>query len=375
MSPIQGVRQSGKSFLVREILKSSKPQLSYVTFDQRIEKNRAAANPETFLLSYDEAFPLVIDEAQKVPDIFDALKYEADTRRRPGKFLILGSTEFSKETLIRESLTGRMARLCLFPFNIKEAQGSVLEPQIMTEKKKISLTRIELLKHLKKGGFPGIFAVRDNAEHQSLLQDWLQISLYRDLMLFPRRKPDPELAYDILKCCAINEDTSAPAIASYLKKDPRRVKSHIELLLILFILHPLPPFPGSSGQTHYFLCDSGLATYLGAEIERQLHTQLIIERMSQHMYQYGDLPRLYFYRGAKGKIIHLVEKQNTLVFAYQIFSEEKILDRDLIRLKSFKDKMVKYQPAQRTNVYGLAAFHTPTRMVDNIWMLPWESMA
>ena len=58
---------------------------------------------------HENAVPLVIDEAQKVPKIFDAVKFVVDPSNRPGQFLLLGSTEFSKKTLIRESHTGRIS--------------------------------------------------------------------------------------------------------------------------------------------------------------------------------------------------------------------------------------------------------------------------
>ena len=373
---IQGVRQCGKSFLVRQLLKPLCENLTYVSFDQKIVRDQATINPESFLLSHPDASPFAIDEAQKVPEIFDAIKYLVDMNRQPGQFLLLGSTEFSKESLIRESLTGRRASIRLFPFNIAESNGrKVRPPSALDAKRKSIVGRKEFLKHLRQGGFPGIFFVRDQSEFKSLMQDWLQTTIYRDLLTFPKVKPSPELALDILTACANLEDTSASSIAKFLDTDLRRIKSHLHLLSLLFVLHALPPFRQSTGSSQYFLADTGLATYLGANLEKQIHTQLIWERVSQHMYSFGEMPKIFFYKSAKGKIIHLLEEMQKEVHAYQIFSEEKILERDLLRLVSFEKKFSEHNSkAQSLKMFGLGSFHETT-MIKKIPILPWELMA
>ncbi|MBI4406127.1 MAG: ATP-binding protein [Deltaproteobacteria bacterium] len=100
-------------------------------------------------------------------------------------FILLGSTEFSKMTLIRESLTGRMSRLRLFPLNLAEVSSlkanSSRSAIFANEKTRIS--RRELMRYLERGGMPGMFAIRDESERIALLEDWLaQLS-------FPDRRP------------------------------------------------------------------------------------------------------------------------------------------------------------------------------------------
>jgi predicted AAA+ superfamily ATPase len=130
-------------------------------------------NPALFLSQYEEASPLAIDEAQKSPRIFDTIKQLVDQKKIPGRFLLLGSTEFSKQTLIRESLTGRMARVRIFPMNIAETLELLActskSPILVNDKPRIS--RVQFVKYLDRGGMPGIFSVRDSGERQSLLYD------------------------------------------------------------------------------------------------------------------------------------------------------------------------------------------------------------
>lgn len=92
---IQGARQTGNSYLARELLTSRLPKLEYRTFDRAVDQRFAAENPEVFLRTHADAKPLIIDEALKVPEIFESVKLLIDENRAPGRFLLLGSTEFS----------------------------------------------------------------------------------------------------------------------------------------------------------------------------------------------------------------------------------------------------------------------------------------
>jgi len=117
---IQGPRQCGKSFFTREILQKSLKDSQYFTLDLSSERDFANSNPDTFLEGKKKFHPLIIDEAQKAPALFDAFKYQVDQNRRPGMYLLLGSTEFSGELLIKESLTGRLSRTRMYPMTMAE---------------------------------------------------------------------------------------------------------------------------------------------------------------------------------------------------------------------------------------------------------------
>ncbi len=130
---VQGARQTGKTFLVWELLKKPLPGLEYVTLDE--------------------------------------LKRLVDQKRIAGKFLLLGSTEFSRLNLIRESLTGRMSRVRMFPMNIPETlelpPSATKSPVLLNEKPRVSRREVVLY-------------------------------LERDAPLFPKVKVDPELCLRIL---------------------------------------------------------------------------------------------------------------------------------------------------------------------------------
>ena len=125
--PIVGVfgpRQSGKSTLT----KATFPQKRYVSFDDRTTRELATANPADFVAAFPEG--AIIDEAQKVPDIFDALKIRVDSAElSPGMFVVTGSSQLRLRLNMTDSLAGRAAFLRLLPFSVKELRDADILPE------------------------------------------------------------------------------------------------------------------------------------------------------------------------------------------------------------------------------------------------------
>ncbi len=103
---LTGSRQVGKSTLASIITKSSW-KANYLTFDDRTTLDAALYDPDGFILA--NKTPLVIDEVQKVPDIFRCIKLNIDKDRKPGQFLLTGSKNIMTLKKISETLAGRIA--------------------------------------------------------------------------------------------------------------------------------------------------------------------------------------------------------------------------------------------------------------------------
>ena len=376
---IQGPRQCGKSFFVRELVASTESGVEYVTFDHKITREFAAQSPDTFLEQKFDAKTLAIDEAQKVPDIFDAVKYQVDKERRPGRYILLGSTEFSREFLIRESMTGRISRTRVYPLNAAEALELPPNPirDLLGLNVKPRVERRDLLRHLEHGGFPGIFAVRSKSERADLLNEWISTTSERDIHQFPRIKADSELTMDILRAIATMEEPEAGRIAKMIRRPPRRVEQHLNLLEQIFVIHHVPPLAFSTGKNRYYLCDAGVARVLGASFETQLLTQVILERLSQVHYDTGFSPRLSYYRSQKGAVTHLVEENDHGIAALLILSDDRMDVQKIKRLQAFCAKAAEYydeHKIKRTiHAKVLAAVEQPIN-IEGFDVLPWEAI-
>lgn len=116
---ITGPRQSGKSILAKHTF----PDKPYKTFDDEETMNLAKNNPKDFILALKDG--AVIDEAQRVPEIFLAVKQNIDNSSfTPGKFILTGSSQFRLNENIRESLAGRIGLVNLCPLSISELKNA-----------------------------------------------------------------------------------------------------------------------------------------------------------------------------------------------------------------------------------------------------------
>jgi len=103
---VTGMRQTGKTTFLR-----SEPSLSdrtYISFDDFAQLEAAKSDPDGFL---SQGSPMTIDEAQKCPEIFGAIKRAVDKKRISGRFLLSGSANFTILKNITESLAGRAVYL------------------------------------------------------------------------------------------------------------------------------------------------------------------------------------------------------------------------------------------------------------------------
>lgn len=357
---LQGARQTGKSFIGRQLLHGLLPGLKYVTFDQLAMRAEAQRAPQTFLIQHEGSGLLVIDEAQKVPEMFDAIKFEVDQRKTPGRFLLLGSTEFSKLTQIRESLTGRMGRVRLFPLTLAETLG--------LEESHKQIPRKQLLQYLHAGGMPGFFAIRDEEEREALIQDWIDLTCMRDIQQFKTLKLDTELTFLILKTACVVEEPTRAAIAKELKVDPRKIETHLKALCELFVLQQLNPHPSGGGKPIYLPFDVGIARYLGAPLQRLLHIWLMNERMTKHFYSKEKRKSFYYYRSTGKRIVHWVEESiDHPVLAFQLMEDEKIKKIDAELMQAFITK----NPGSQG--YVLAPI-PEKQQIKSCTFLPWEDL-
>ncbi len=242
---VVGIRQVGKSTLFRDLLKISE----MVTFDEDEIRSDAENSPKVFLSKYSR--PFVIDEIQKVPKIFDALKSEVDRKRIPGTFYITGSQTFSSGALIRESLTGRIGSLRLYPLTLREAH----EPKSV-------LTIENFTKAMKLGGLPVPMFLRDDESRRLYWDGWLETTFLRDLPRAYGKGYDLDFAKLILKeIAAIFADGEYPEVTLF-SKDSRKVKKYLYAMESIFLLNRIPCHEAGVGRDHWLMGDSGLAAHL-----------------------------------------------------------------------------------------------------------------
>lgn len=264
---VLGMRQVGKSTLLRQI------SSSYLTLDHDELLNQFSTGNWSQI---EKAIrPLVIDEAQKCPGLFDRLKLLVDEKGRPGQFLLTGSVRFLSKKQIRESLTGRTSLLELLPLTLSESHSKPLfnfpkfivnSHQDFKNKKNViealatrrHLKVSEVEHYLRVGGLPGICFKR-NLEIQIRMRDaHLETLLFRDLQMILETKVPFIKLKSILQVLAQSsiQTPSASHIARSAQLSTPTVLNLLSAFEALFLIR-------SRGQSWAFT-DLGLSSHLGA---------------------------------------------------------------------------------------------------------------
>ena len=116
---IVGARQTGKSTLIAKV-SDNRPIFD---LEVRADYDQIARDPDFFLRANDK--PIAIDEAQRLPDIFTALRVAIDRdRTASGKYLLSGSSSPELLSAISESLAGRVGIIEIAPFSFTETRSA-----------------------------------------------------------------------------------------------------------------------------------------------------------------------------------------------------------------------------------------------------------
>ncbi len=337
---VVGPRQVGKSTLLRDLLPDVVPSI-YLTLDTKSVRDKAIKQPDHFIdVSLGEnKNTLILDEVQKAPDLFDAVKVNVDRNRVPGKFILSGSTEFSKKTGVRESLTGRIGMLRLFPMTFAETEGGPFSSQFLKPYplKKMP-TQYQVMRRVRLGGMPGICFLRSEQERAAAFDGWLEAACYRDIQQIQGPRLSGDLALEALHALAKLEVPTLSELSSKLRVDSRRIKTHLEALEALYILIRLEPNALGVGKSMYYISDSGLADHLGGSELLQTKTWLLNECMAQYEYSGRTRPNITYYKSLKKSYLDFIIDDRKTKTAVLISDEETVSAYTLRAANAFLNK-------------------------------------
>lgn len=267
---VTGMRQTGKSTFLQQ-----QPELHgrrFITLDDLSWLSAARENPEG-LVDTDE--PLIIDEAQRCPELFIAIKRAVDKKRTPGQFILSGSANFLLMKHIAESLAGRAAYFNLHPFTRRELHGQTgavpFLKRFFAEPTPAMHAGAEsapiILNEVIQGGMPlvSLGEVRDKG---IWFKGYEQTYLERDIRDLSRLGNIIPFRH-FLRLAAFR--TGQLLRPSELGRDARlttaTVSSYLSLLEVSCVMYRLAPYLRNRASrlvkaSKFYLGDSGLACYL-----------------------------------------------------------------------------------------------------------------
>jgi len=162
---IHGPRQCGKTTLAQVV--GNPMGYAYISFDDDVARAAAEADPTGFV--GDLPPRVIMDEVQRVPALFAALKVAVDRDRTPGRFLLTGSANVLLLPKLADSLAGRMAILRLHPLaqcELDRQPSRFLDTLFAAGFKTRTYPRLadELAARIAAGGYPAALARPQGAD-------------------------------------------------------------------------------------------------------------------------------------------------------------------------------------------------------------------
>lgn len=313
---IYGPRRVGKTFLIENYLKDKNKYL-LVTGDDIDARNILSSQSLSALRQFVEGYKmLVIDEAQRIPDIGWGVKLIVD--KIPGvKVILTGSSTLKLSSELGEPLTDRATVLKLFPLSLSELNNHY-------NKYELALKTNDLLVY---GSYPGVLQKNTHIEKQRKLVGIVQSYLLKDILELERVKNSKKLL-DVLRLLAfqVGSDISLNEIAEQVALDVKTIQRYLDLMEKSFIIYNLRGYSKNLrdeivSKSKYFFYDNGvrnaiISNFNGLELRDDIgklwENFVVMERIK--FQNYNDVfANNYFWKDWSGKEVDWVEeKKGTL---------------------------------------------------------------
>lgn len=284
---LHGPRQCGKTTLVQAV--GSDAGRRYLTLDDPATFLAVQADPAGFVLDLEG--PVTIDEAQRAPELFLAIKQSVDHDRRAGRFLLTGSANVLFVPTVADSLAGRMEMVRLHPLSeveIAHRQPTFLDRVFAADFKVAKGERLgpRLADLILRGGFPE--AVRRDSERarRTWARDYLEAIIQRDVRDLARIQR-LDILPRLLELAAGQTARliNVSEIAGPFGVSRTTVRDYLTLLRHVFLVEELPAWHANrlkrlvkTPKLH--VTDTGLAcALLGVEADDLRHDRALLGQL------------------------------------------------------------------------------------------------
>ena len=257
---LTGPRQAGKSTLARQVINS--PPSAFYDLEDPIDQARLA---EPRLALRDTGDTIVIDEAQRMPDLFPTLRVLVDENRRPGRFLILGSASPDLVGLGAESLAGRVTFMSMSGFRLSDVGSENIDSLWL------------------RGGLPPSYIADNQANSNRWRDDYITTFLERDLSNLGFRLPSTMMRrFWTMLAHYHGQRWNATEIAQSIDVSVSSVRRYIDALTDALVVRQLPPWFANIKKRQIkapkvYVRDSGLLHSLlgiGSMLDLERHPKL-----------------------------------------------------------------------------------------------------
>lgn len=314
---VTGPRQSGKTTLVKYVF----PTKPYVNLENPDMRLFATEDPRGFLSTYPQG--AVLDEVQRVPQLFSYLQEVLDKSTSNGLFILTGSNNFLLQENISQSLAGRVAYLTLLPLSISEINISENADSFMF-----------------KGGYPVIH--HQNTDPTKWYANYIRTYIERDVRQIKNISNLADFEKFIRLCAGrIGQLLNMSNLAVEVGVDVKTIGSWLSVLETSFVVFRLQPYHQNFNKRivkmpKLYFYDTGLALVLlgindvsqvrlhpfrGAVFENLVILEMLKDRLNK-----GKQSSMYFWRDNTGNEIDLIIEEGGKLFPFEVKSGQTVIN-------------------------------------------------
>lgn len=393
---ITGARQTGKTTLCENLLpKLLNLPITYISFDDPDERLRFQHSAITILESIETQL-IILDEVQKIPSLFDPLKYVVDKQRKLGLkkiYILTGSSQLLLMKNIKETLAGRVALFNLYPFSLFEVlmagdfpfMTKIWKEKTLKEKylKKFNTISPEVVRnainvrseHQLWGGYPPVWKRKTKEEKINWLKDYRKTYLERDIFDVGQVANIDNFAIaQKLLCARTGQIFSISEVARDLSLAVNTIKRYINLLTMSFQCYLLYPYYENIGKRFIkspkiFFPDMGLNKVILGDTKvssgASYETWVFFEIMKWKQLQPVE-PDIFFYRTAGGLEIDFLICGEGIILPIEVKATERVSYADGRNLEYFISEH------KKTSSFGIIVYRGKDfkEIRTNIWAVP-----
>ena len=349
---IHGPRQCGKTTLSKTL-----KGYAYITFDDAVQLAAARADPVGFVADLPER--VVLDEVQRVPELFASLKVAVDRQRRPGRFVLTGSANVLLAPKLSDSLAGRMELIRLYPLAQCELAGAgsgFIDALFSRGFKAKVFWRLggELAERIVAGGYPAALARGAGRRRRDWYRAYLETLVQRDVREIARIGSLDALPR-LLQLAAGQTARllNVSELAAPFQLSRPTIRDYVTLLERIFLIEFLPSWHSNrlsrlvkAAKLH--LGDTGLASsLLGVDAgalakDRALLGQLletfVLQELRRQAGWHDDTLAFHHFRDKDGYEVDIVlEREGRAVAGVEVKASATVTESDFRGLRKLRD--------------------------------------
>lgn len=334
---VTGARQVGKTTMLKHLAEGT--DRTYVSLDDLMARELAQTDPALFFQTYKP--PILIDEVQHAPQLFERIKLMCESIEETGQFWLTGSQQYNMMKHVRETLAGRIGILQLYSLSQREKSGVFFDNPLdftidtLRERQKIlpanDITKV--YEHIWRGGMPQVLEAGEEMR-QEYYSSYVDTYLMRDVAEVGG-VTDSAKFMKLLRACAalVAQQVNYATLAQAADISQPTAKNWVRLLEGLGVVYLLAPYSNNelkrlAKTPKLYFCDTGLCAYLsmwltrdtlmnGAASGHYFENYVVIELLKN--YAYGKTKAtLCYYRDSNAKEIDIFVESDGLVHPLEI---------------------------------------------------------